>query len=152
MSVHDKYLQQALALAERNVGQGGRPFGAVVLRNGEVVAEAVNTMHLDGDPTGHAELNAIRDISAREGSAALGECVVYASGQPCPMCLSAMYLTGVQAVWFANSNEDGEKFRLSTAGIYQQLQLPVACQSLPIHHLAQRNGLALYQHWFDKQS
>ena len=60
MSAHDNYLQQALALAARNVEQGGRPFGAIIVRNGEAIAEAVNTLHLDDDPTGHAELNAIR--------------------------------------------------------------------------------------------
>ncbi len=108
MSSHDEYLQRALALAAESVEQGGRPFGAVIVRNGEVVAEAVNTIHLNGDPTAHAELNGIRDVSTRHGSTALRECVVYASGQPCPMCLSAMYLTGVQAVYFANGNQDGE--------------------------------------------
>lgn len=152
MSAHDNYLQQALALAARNVEQGGRPFGAVIVRNGNAIAEAVNTLHLDDDPTGHAELNAIRAIAAQSGSAALRECVVYASGQPCPMCLSAMYLTGVKEVWFANSNGDGETFRLSTTAIYQQLQQPLEQQTLPVHHLPQPNGLAVYQRWAEKQS
>lgn len=152
MSAHDNYLQQALALAARNVEQGGRPFGAVIVRNGDAIAEAVNTLHLDDDPTGHAELNAIRAIAAQSGSAALRECVVYASGQPCPMCLSAMYLTGVKEVWFANSNGDGKTFRLSTAAIYQQLQQPLEQQTLPVHHLPQPNGLAVYQRWAEKQS
>lgn len=152
MSAHDNYLQQALALAARNVEQGGRPFGAVIVRNGDAIAEAVNTLHLDDDPTGHAELNAIRAIAAQSGSAALRECVVYASGQPCPMCLSAMYLTGVKEVWFANSNGDGETFCLSTAAIYQQLQQPPEQQTLPVHHLPQPNGLAVYQRWAEKQS
>ncbi|POT59905.1 nucleoside deaminase [Citrobacter amalonaticus] len=152
MSSHEHYLQQALTLAARNVEQGGRPFGAVIVRNGEAIAQAVNTMHLDDDPTGHAELNGIRTVSAQSGSAALRDCVVYASGQPCPMCLSAMYLTGVKEVWFANSNADGEPFRLSTAAIYQQLRLLTEQQSLPVHHLPQHNGIALYQRWAEKQS
>lgn len=152
MPSHDDYLQQALALAEHNVSQGGRPFGAVIVRKGEVVAEAVNTLHLNADPTGHAELNGLRAVSARSGSAALRECTVYASGQPCPMCLSAMYLTGVREVYFANSNNDGERFNLSTAAIYQQLQQPTDQQSLPVHHLPQGNGVALYTRWAQKQS
>ncbi|WP_396242917.1 nucleoside deaminase, partial [Hafnia alvei] len=119
MSSHDEYLQRALALAADSVEQGGRPFGAVIVRNGEIVAEAVNTIHLNGDPTAHAELNGIREVSAHLGSAALRDCTVYASGQPCPMCLSAMYLTGVKAVYFANGNQDGEEYKLSTAAIYQ---------------------------------
>ncbi|HDT2540205.1 TPA: nucleoside deaminase [Klebsiella aerogenes] len=150
MPTHDNYLQRAITLAAKNVENGGRPFGAVIVRQGEVIAEAVNTLHQSGDPTAHAELNAIRDVSLRLGNQVLRECVVYASGQPCPMCLSAMYLTGVREVYFANSNQDGERFNLSTAAIYQQLQQPLDNQSLPIHHYPQPEGLALYQRWAGK--
>lgn len=150
MPTHDNHLQRAITLAAANVENGGRPFGAVIVRHGEVIAEAVNTLHLSGDPTAHAELNAIRDVSLRLGNQVLRECVVYASGQPCPMCLSAMYLTGVREVYFANSNQDGERFNLSTAAIYQQLQQPLDNQSLPIHHCPHPEGLALYQRWADK--
>lgn len=85
------------------------------------------------------------------GSEVLRECVIYASGQPCPMCLSALYLTGVREVFFANSNQDGEPFQLSTAAIYQQLQQPLAQQTLPIHHRPQPEGLAVYQRWAEQQ-
>ena len=152
MSAHDRYLQRALVLAKQNIADGGRPFGAVLVRNDEIVAESVNTFHLSGDPTAHAELNAVRDLAARQGSAALRECVIYASGQPCPMCLSALYLTGVGEVFFANSNQDGEPFQLSTAAIYQQLQQPLAQQTLPIHHRPQPEGTELYQRWAERQS
>lgn len=64
MSAHDRYLQRALTLANHNISHGGRPFGAVLVRHDEVIAEAVNTFHLSGDPTAHAELNAVRDIAA----------------------------------------------------------------------------------------
>ena len=78
MSAHDHYLQRALVLAKQNIADGGRPFGAVLVRNDEIVAESVNTFHLSGDPTAHAELNAVRDLAARLGSAVLRECVIYA--------------------------------------------------------------------------
>ncbi|HHG8775179.1 TPA: nucleoside deaminase [Raoultella planticola] len=151
MSVHDKYLQHAIALAKANIDDGGRPFGALIVRHGEIIAEAVNTQHQSGDPTAHAELNAIRDAAQRSGSPALSDCVIYASGQPCPMCLSAIYLTGIREVYFANSNQDGEPFRLSTAALYQQLQRPLEEQSLPVHNCPQPDGTALYQRWADKQ-
>lgn len=150
MSVHDNYLQHAIALATANVENGGRPFGALIVCRGDIVARAVNTLHQNGDPTAHAELNAIRDVSQRLGSQVLSECIIYASGQPCPMCLSAIYLTGIREVYFANSNRDGETFRLSTAAIYHQLSQPLETQSLPIHHSPQPEGLALYQRWADK--
>ena len=92
MSAHDRYLQRALVLAKQNIADGGRPFGAVLVRNDEIVAESVNTFHLSGDPTAHAELNAVRDLAARLGSAVLRECVIYASGQPCPM-LSLIHIS-----------------------------------------------------------
>lgn len=66
MSAHDRYLQRALVLAKQNIADGGRPFGAVLVRNDEIVAESVNTFHLSGDPTAHAELNAVRDLAARQ--------------------------------------------------------------------------------------
>ncbi|PLP00311.1 nucleoside deaminase, partial [Klebsiella pneumoniae] len=71
---------------------------------------------------------------------------------PCPMCLSALYLTGVREVFFANSNQDGEPFQLSTAAIYQQLQQPLTQQTLPIHHRPQPEGAELYQRWAERQS
>lgn len=151
MSVHHHYLQRALTLARNNVDNGGRPFGAIVVHNDTIVAEAVNTLHQNGDPTAHAELNVIRDVSQRLGVQVLKECRVYASGQPCPMCLSALYLTGVRAVYFANSNQDGEAFGLSTAAIYQQLSQPLETQTLSIHHCPQPDGLTLYSRWADKQ-
>ncbi|MCZ3003893.1 nucleoside deaminase, partial [Acinetobacter baumannii] len=89
-------------------------FGAVLTLNGEVLVEAVNEIHLTQDPTAHAELLAIRAASQRVG-ARLEGCVIYASGQPCPMCLSAMYLCGVARVVFAASNAMAEPFGLSTA-------------------------------------
>ena len=82
MSVHDSYLQHAIALATANVENGGRPFGALIVHRGDIVARAVNTLHQNGDPTAHAELNAIRDVSQHLGSQVLSECIIYASGQP----------------------------------------------------------------------
>ncbi len=151
MSVHDTYLQHATALAKANVANGGRPFAALIVHRDDIVARAVNTLHQNGDPTAHAELNTIRDVSLRLGSQVLNECIIYASGQPCPMCLSAIYLTGIREVYFANSHRDGEPFRLSTAAIYRQLNQPPEAQSLPIHHSPQPEGLALYQLWADRQ-
>ncbi|OCW30156.1 nucleoside deaminase [Pseudomonas aylmerensis] len=140
------HLQRAIRLAQANVAQGGRPFGAVLTRNGEVLVEAVNEIHLTQDPTAHAELLAIRAASRQLG-ARLEGCVVYASGQPCPMCLSAMYLCGIQRVVFAASNEMAEPFGLSTAAIGQQVGLPLSEQRLPIQHLPDPAMTQLYHQW-----
>lgn len=128
-----QFLQQAIDLAIANVRDGGgRPFGALIVKDGEVIATGVNEIGATGDPTAHAELSAIRQAAQVLGSPRLDGCVVYASGQPCPMCLSAMYLTGVSAVRFAYSNADGEPFGLSTAAVYAELAKPLEDQTLDV--------------------
>lgn len=140
------HLQRAIRLAQANVAHGGRPFGAVLTRNGEVLVDAVNEIHLTQDPTAHAELLAIRAASKLLG-ARLDGCVIYASGQPCPMCLSAMYLCGVERVVFAASNAMAEPFGLSTAAIGQHVGLPLSEQRLNIQHLHDAAMTALYREW-----
>ncbi len=135
MHSDEQFLRQAIELALANVREaGGRPFGALVVKDGEVIATGVNEIGATGDPTAHAELSAIRQAAQVLGAPRLDGCVVYASGQPCPMCLSAMYLTGVSAVRFAYSNADGEPFGLSTSSIYAELAKPLADQALDVRH------------------
>lgn len=140
------YLQRAVVLAASNVADGGRPFAALLVKNGQVIVEAVNTLHISQDPTAHAELLAIRAASQQLGPRLEG-CVIYASGQPCPMCLSAMHLCGVTRVVYAASNQQGEPFGLSTAAIYQQLALPLSEQKLAIQHLPQPAMDKIYSDW-----
>lgn len=149
MSDAEAWLQQALELARANVHRGGRPFGAVIVRDGEVIATAVNEIHTASDPTSHAELNAIRKASAVLGSPRLDGCYIYASGQPCPMCQAAMYLTGISGYAFAYSNEEAESFGLSTADIASEMAKPLAAQSLKVRHIPVRlaDGEHLYDLW-----
>ncbi|QQD53670.1 nucleoside deaminase [Pseudomonas fluorescens BBc6R8] len=146
MTDDQQHLHHAVQLAKANVAAGGRPFGAVLVRNGEVLVEAVNEIHLSQDPTAHAEMLAIRAASQQLGPR-LDGCVIYASGQPCPMCLSAMHLCGISRVVFAASNDVAAPFGLSTAAIYQQLALPLVEQKLPVQHLPQAAMQALYREW-----
>jgi len=128
-------LREAIDLAYANVEAGGRPFGAVVVRDGVVIARGVNTIVATHDPTAHAELEALRAASRALNSPDLSGCTVYASGHPCPMCLAAMRLAGVEAVTFAHSNEEAAPFGLSTAAIYADLARPFSEQSMAIRHL-----------------
>ncbi|BAN48953.1 nucleoside deaminase [Metapseudomonas resinovorans] len=140
------YLEQAVDLARQNVEQGGRPFGAVLVKDGRVLARGVNEIHLNGDPSAHAELQAIR-LASRELGPRLDGCVIYASGQPCPMCLAAMHMCGVTRVVFAAANAQGEPFGLSTAAVYQQMTLPLDQQALEIRHLPQAAMGDIYSRW-----
>jgi len=143
-----RFLCEAIELARDNVRKGGRPFGAVLVKDGEVIATGVNEIFATGDPTTHAELQAIRAASKVLGSPRLDGCVIYASGHPCPMCLAAMHLTGIRDVAYAYSNEEGAPYGLSTSAIYAEMTKPLAEQSLKVAHLPVRiAGEDPYEMW-----
>jgi len=145
--MREDFMREAIALARSNVAGGGRPFGAVLVRDGQVLARAANRIHETNDPTAHAELLAIREAAQRSGSPRLDGAVVYASGHPCPMCLAAMHLCGVTRAYYAYSNEDGEPFGLSTAAVYAQMALPPLRQALAVQALRPEGEGGLYESW-----
>ncbi|OTS05095.1 tRNA-specific adenosine deaminase [Acinetobacter pittii] len=154
MEKGEQFLRKAIELAYKNIEKGGRPFGAVVVKNGEIIASGVNQILVTNDPTAHAELLAIRAASQVLGSANLEGCSVYASGHPCPMCMAAMRLAGIKSVSYAYSNEYGTPFGLSTAEIYIELAKPFAEQSMKIQYIPIRveNRTDLYAHWKNYQA
>ncbi|MGG4608164.1 nucleoside deaminase [Providencia sp. Me31A] len=150
-----QFLQQAINLATENVQAGGRPFGAVVVCDGHVVATGVNQMLELNDPTAHAELMALRQAGKTLKRVKLDDCVVYASGQPCPMCLAAMRMAGISRVIYAYSNQDAQPFGLSTETIAQALRVvPEHQAGLHFEQLRPDNQprSTLYQLWWEKQS
>lgn len=154
MTDHAQFLRQAVDLARANSQAGGRPFGALVVKAGAVIAQGVNDILATGDPTAHAELTAIRHAARALGTTDLAGCTVYASGQPCPMCLAAMRLARVDAVLFAFSNADGAPFGLSTESLYAEMALPFGAQNMDIaqHALPEPVGRHLYADWYaDRQ-
>ena len=148
----EDYMRDAVALARTNIQAGGRPFGAGLVRDGAIGARAANEIHQSHDPTAHAELLAIRRASQALGSARLDGCVIYASGHPCPMCLAAMHLCGIGRAFFAYSNEDGEPYGLSTAGIYAEMTRPPARQSVALRLLRPAGEDGLYDLWRPAES
>ena len=143
------YLLMAIDLARKNVlERGGRPFGAVLVRSGEVLATGVNDVLATNDPSKHAELEAIRAAAIALGNPRLEGCVIYASGHPCPMCLAAMHLTGIEAVYYAYSNADAEKYGLSSARVYAEMTRPPERQSIKFEQLPVRDaGEHPYEIW-----
>jgi guanine deaminase len=148
MSTAERFLCEAIDLARENLRNGGRPFGAVVVKDGAVIATGVNEVTTAQDPTAHADLQAIRAASRALGSLRLDGCAIYASGQPCPMCLAAMHVTGVSEVTYAYSSEDAEPYGLSRADIYAEMAKPLAQQSIKATYLPVRpDGSDLYEMW-----
>lgn len=154
MSQAQRFLCEAIEIAQANMEQGGRPFGAVIVRDGEVLATGVNETVATHDPTAHAEMTALRAASRKLGSPNLAGCAVYASGHPCPMCMAAMRLSGISEVCYAYSNDDSAPFGLSTAAIYADLAKPFAEQSMKITYRPVRleTGPDLYAEWKRRQS
>lgn len=153
MKDESRFLCEAIELAHANVAKGGRPFGAVVVKDGTIIATGVNEIHSTNDPTAHAELTAIRAASRGLGSPSLEGCIVYASGHPCPMCMAAMRLAGIGEVAYAYSNDDGAPYGLSTATVYADLAKPFAEQSMKIRYVPVRleQQPDLYDGWKQTQ-
>lgn len=141
MSDTEKHLLRAIELARGNIRGGGRPFGAVVVKDGAVVATGVNEMVATNDPTAHAELVAVRAASRQLGTPNLAGCAVYASGQPCAMCLAAMRVAGIAEVFFAYSSEDGAPYGFSAAALGAA---PMKIDHVPVRPAA---GADLYAEW-----
>ncbi|MBR0695497.1 nucleoside deaminase [Bradyrhizobium lablabi] len=154
MSDTEWFLRQAIELAHANVENGGRPFGAVVVKDGNVIATGVNEILSTNDPTAHAELTAIRTASQKLGSPNLEGCAIYASGHPCPMCMAAMRLAGVSEVYYSYSNDDGAPYGLSTASVYAELAKPFSEQSMKIGYVPVRleSRPDLYAEWKRRHS
>ena len=113
-----QYMEMASKLSLDNIDRGGGPFGAVIVRNDEVIATGVNSVTLDNDPTAHAEVSAIRNACRKLESFQLNDCIVYSSCEPGPMCLSALYWAGVKKIFFGNTKEDAAAIDFSDKFIY----------------------------------
>ncbi|UFJ39790.1 nucleoside deaminase [Brevibacillus humidisoli] len=137
----DKFMKRAVELAVANVREGGQPFGAVLVKNKTAVAEGVNELHKTHDVSGHAELLAIRRAQQQLQTNDLSGCTMYASGEPCPMCLSAMYFAGIDKVYYCTSLEDAVAAGLGRAKvIYEDLQKPKSERTLALTQMPLQEG------------
>jgi guanine deaminase len=119
----DKFMERAVELAVKNVREGGQPFGAVLVKNNNVVAEGVNELHRKYDVSGHAELLAIRRAQEQLQTNDLSGYTMYASGEPCSMCLTAMYFAGIEKVFYCTSVENAVEVGLGKSKvIYEEIQ------------------------------
>jgi guanine deaminase len=117
------FLEQAIELAIENRNKGARPFGALLVKDGQIVATGVNNMLASFDPSSHAELEAIRKMTTSAQTLDLTGCKLYASGQPCPMCLAAIAMTNINEIIYAFDNNDAAPFNLSSKSLYDKLNI-----------------------------
>lgn len=146
-----RFMQMAIDLSVENVENGGGPFGAVVVRDGQVIATGVNRVVNNNDPTAHAEVNAIRSACSKLQTYQLHGCTVYSSCEPCPMCLSALYWAGVARICYGNTKEDAKAIFFDDSFIYDQLKLDYDKRSIKHEHFMRNEALKAFRRWDEKE-
>lgn len=144
-------MRLAIRLSEENVQNGGGPFGAVIAKEGVVIATGVNRVTANNDPTAHAEVSAIREACRKVKNFKLDGCVVYSSCEPCPMCLSALYWAGISKIYYANTKNDAKAIDFDDSFIYEQLSLDRNERSIPCHQMMRDKALHAFEMWRDKE-
>ena len=140
-------LMRAIELADKGMIKGGGPFGAVIAREGKVLAEAVNSVVLNSDPTAHAEIVAIRKAASVLDSHELKDCTLYCSCEPCPMCLGAIYWAGIEKVIYSCDRKDAEEAGFSDRDIYDQIKLAPGKRRIRFRRLATTEGKEVLRRW-----
>ena len=140
-------MRLAIQLSEENVQNGGGPFGAVIAKDGEVVATGVNRVTANNDPTAHAEVSAIRAACRKLKDFKLDGCVVYSSCEPCPMCLSALYWAGISKIYYANTKDDAKEINFDDSFIYEQFLLQRSERSIPSEQLMRQEAQKAFEMW-----
>ncbi len=144
----DELMRRAIALADGNVRAGrGGPFGAVIARAGIIVAEGTNLVTSTNDPTAHAEVVAIRDACRMLVDFRLAGCEIYASCEPCPMCLGAVYWARLDRLYFAAGRDDAEHAGFDDSHIYRELSVHLEARAIPTVRLLSDEGRAVLDQW-----
>ena len=143
-------MRRAIALANASVERGGGPFGAVIVKDGEVIAEGSNSVTLNTDPTAHAEVTAIREACRKLGTFHLEDCTIYTSCEPCPMCLGAIYWAGIKQIFYGNNRKDAADIGFADDFIYEELERPLEARRLPIRPLLREEAQESFHLWEKK--
>lgn len=146
----EELMRKAIELSVRNVAEGGGPFGAVIARNGEIVAVGTNRVTPDHDPTAHAEISAIRAAAKKLNTFDLSGCEIYTSCEPCPMCLGAIYWAHLDRMYYGNSKRDAAAIGFDDAFIYSELELSPEERRLKSQVLLPEEALKAFRDWADK--
>lgn len=140
-------MQKAVELAVENVRQGGGPFGAVITRDGEIIATGVNRVTTRHDPTAHAEISAIRAACEKLNTFDLSGCEIYTSCEPCPMCLGAIYWAHIDKIYYGCNKQDAAAAGFDDSFIYDELALPPTHRTKPSEVLLPEEALQAFREW-----
>ena len=144
------FMRQAIKLADESVKKGGGPFGAVIVKDGKIIAGSSNRVTIDNDPTAHAEVNTIRLACRTLGTFSLEGCDIYTSCEPCPMCLGAIYWAHIDRIFYGNNRKDAADIDFADDFIYEELDKPLDKRTVPIVPLLRDEALHTFRLWNEK--
>ena len=148
MCSHNEYMKEAIKQSKKgmNTNEGG-PFGAIVVKNNQIVGRGNNKVTSSNDPTAHAEVVAIRDACNNLGTFQLDGCVLYTSCEPCPMCLGAIYQARPDKVFYANTREDAADIGFDDNFIYNEINIPMEKRQIAFEQIQRENAMKVFQEW-----
>ena len=145
-----KYLLRAIEIARESIIKGGGPFGAVIVKDNKIISEASNRVVLNNDPTAHAEILAIRQASSLLNTFDLNDCTLYTSCEPCPMCLGAIYWSGIRKIVYSCDRTDAENAGFNDNFIYDEIMLEPSKRKLTFIRRADSGGEEVFRLWNEK--
>ncbi len=147
---NEEFMRMAIHMSIENVEQGGGPFAALIVKDGEIVSTGINSVAEDNDPTAHAEINAIRSATQKLQQFKLTDCVLFTTCEPCPMCLGAIYWAGISTIYYGNSREDAGKYGFDDSHIYQQIGLPLDERQVRFNRILGKEAIEAFNYWDQK--
>jgi guanine deaminase len=145
------FMARAIELSIKNVRSGhGGPFGAVIVKDGSIIAEGVNQVTSNHDPTAHAEVLAIREACQKLGAFDLKDCEIYASGEPCPMCLGAIYWARLARIYYGNAAADAARIGFDDSWIYREIAQPHAERAIRMIQIMRKDALVAFRAWEER--
>lgn len=145
-----KYMRKAIQLSIKNIENGGGPFGAVIIKDGKIIATGVNRVTANNDPTAHAEVTAIRKAAKKLGTFDLSGCEIYTSCEPCPMCLGAIYWAHLDKIYYGNSKQDAKKIGFDDSFIYDEIELKPENRKIETNRLLPEEAIKAFETWEEK--
>ena len=147
----NKFMKRAIELSENSANSIGGPFGSVIVKDEKIIAEASNEVTFTNDPTAHAEIVAIRKACKNLNTFNLSGCDIYTSCEPCPMCLSAIYWSHINTIYFANTREDAKKINFDDSMIYSEFSKKIEDRKIPIKQMLRNEALKAFEIWDKKK-
>ena len=143
----EELMRRAIELSENSVRNGGGPFGAVIAKDGEIIAEGSNKVTINNDPTAHAEVCAIRNACKILNTFELANCVIYTSCEPCPMCLGAIYWARLRKIFYANDRKDAAEIGFDDDFIYKEIAIEPQYRKKPSEILLRNEAINAFRMW-----